>query len=165
MSREKYARPRAEVERMVLEQLGHHPEESAETPEGETRRGLQSVGVSREQIDLLIEEFGIEACHRQVQWLPLRGAKNPGRYVVAAIQDNYSPPRGARLPEIELSTEMEIAALETAPPVEEVAEDNLNVPLEGEITEPESDPSGLSYEPSAVQSEYFAPSDEGGIDD
>lgn len=165
MSREKYARPRAEVERMVLEQLGHHPEESAETPEGETRRGLRNVGVSREQIDLLIEEFGIEACHRQVQWLPLRGAKNPGRYVVAAIQDNYSPPRGARLPEIELSTEMEIAALETAPPVEEVAEDNLNVPLEGEITEPESDPSGLSYEPSAVQSEYFAPSDEGGIDD
>ena len=108
MSREKYARPRAEVERMVLEQLGHHPEESADTPEGEVRRGLQGAGVSREQVDLLINEFGIEACLRQVKWLPLRGAKNPGRYVVAAIQDNYSPPRGVRSPDMELLGDVEI---------------------------------------------------------
>ena len=52
MSREKYARPRAEVERMVLEQLGHHPEESADTPEGETRRGLQAGIAERWHLDI-----------------------------------------------------------------------------------------------------------------
>lgn len=103
MSREKYGRPRLEVEKIVLEQLGYHPEESSETPEGEVRRGLRAVGVERDQIDALLEEFGVEACHRQVRWLPLRGAKSPGRYVVAAIQENYGPPRGLRAVEIQAS--------------------------------------------------------------
>ena len=34
-SRQKYARPRAEVERLVPEQLGHAPEEYEDTPEGD----------------------------------------------------------------------------------------------------------------------------------
>src|SRR5207302_10822836 len=39
-SREHYARPRAEAERSVAEQLGHSLEESANTPQGEARRRL-----------------------------------------------------------------------------------------------------------------------------
>ena len=101
-SREKYSRPREEVEKIVMAQLDHHPEEMADTPEGEVRRGLMRLSISREQISQLIEEFGVVACLRQLEWLPLRAAKNPSRYIVAAIQDNYSPPRGARLPDLEL---------------------------------------------------------------
>ncbi|WP_394793851.1 hypothetical protein [Armatimonas sp.] len=103
LSRELYANPREEVERQVLEQLGHHPEERADTPEGEARRGLGNVGVPRDQITLVLQEHGAEACLRQLEWLPLRMAKNPARYVVAAIQGNYSPPRGAKF--IELAME------------------------------------------------------------
>ena len=104
-SRERYGRPRLEVEKIVLEQMGYHPEENSDTPEGEVRRGLRSLGIARDLIDELIEEFGIEACHRQVLWMPLRGAKNPARYVVAAIQENYSPPRGLRPYEPEATEE------------------------------------------------------------
>lgn len=107
-SRERYARPRLEVEKIVLEQMGYHPEENSDTPEGEVRRGLRSLGIDRDQIDELIEEFGIEACHRQVRWMPLRGAKNPARYVVAAIQENYSPPRGLRPYESESTQEEDL---------------------------------------------------------
>ena len=107
-SRERYGRPRLEVEKIVLEQMGYHPEENSDTPEGEVRRGLRSLGIPRDQIDELIEEFGIEACHRQVLWMPLRGAKNPARYVVAAIQENYSPPRGLRPYEPELTEQEDL---------------------------------------------------------
>lgn len=95
-SRAAYARPRAEVERIVLEQLGHHPEEEENTPEGEVRRGLRDAGVSRDLVASLLEEYGLEACQRQLEWLPLRSAKSPGRYIVAAIEGNYGPPRGIR---------------------------------------------------------------------
>ena len=113
-SRERYGRPRLEVEKLILEQMGYHPEENSDTPEGEVRRGLRNVSIPREQINELIEEFGIEACLRQVRWLPLRGAKNPGRYVVAAIQENYSPPRGLRPyePEATIGEEEDLSALE-----------------------------------------------------
>ncbi len=124
VSRERYGRPRLEVEKLILEQMGYHPEENSDTPEGEVRRGLRNVSIPREQINELIEEFGIEACLRQVKWLPLRGAKNPSRYVVAAIQENYSPPRGLRPYEPELTTgeEEDLSALE-----EEEEEGSQNV--------------------------------------
>ena len=130
MSRERYGRPRLEVEKIVLEQLGYHPEENSDTPEGEVRRGLRGVGISREQINELIEEFGIEACLRQVKWLPLRGAKNPSRYVVAAIQENYSPPRGLRPFEPEPANENELPMDEDLIPIYEEI-----IPMSEEIDE------------------------------
>jgi hypothetical protein len=96
-SREKYTRPQEEVESMVLAQLGFHPEENSSTPEGAIRRGLRDAGLSRDQIEFLLTEYGYDACKRQLDWLPLRAAKNPSRFLVAAIEGNYDPPRGAKL--------------------------------------------------------------------
>lgn len=91
-SRAHYARPRAEVERMVMEQLGYSPEQADDTPEGAAHRKLSALGVLPEEADLLVKEYGVDAVLRQVEWLPYRQARNPARYLVAAIQGNYEPP-------------------------------------------------------------------------
>ena len=93
-------------------------------------RYARGVGISREQINELIEEFGIEACLRQVKWLPLRGAKNPSRYVVAAIQENYSPPRGLRPFEPEPANENELPMDEDLVPIYEEI-----IPMSEEVDE------------------------------
>jgi hypothetical protein len=93
-SRAKYARPRAEVEREIEMALGHHPAESDGTPEGEARRQLYSLGVAREEIEALLAEFGVEEAQKQLEWLPLRGAKSPARFIAAAIRGRYDPPAG-----------------------------------------------------------------------
>ena len=103
-SRGRYGTPVEIVERGILRQMGIHPEESAQTDEGQARRGLRDAGVAREDIDRLVQEFGIAACRRQVEWLPLRGAKNSSRFLVAAIEGNYDPPRGRKLTEAELQS-------------------------------------------------------------
>ncbi|MGC4044871.1 MAG: hypothetical protein QM758_13845 [Armatimonas sp.] len=102
-SRERYNQPREVVEQIVREQLGVRPEETADTTEARLWRGLRDAGLPRETVDALLEEYGHEACQRQLEWLPLREAKNPARYLAAAIKDNYGPPRGSKA----LSTEEE----------------------------------------------------------
>lgn len=92
VSREKYARPREEVERMVLEQLGHAPEETDDTPEGEVRRRLLGLGVTREEIGVLLTSHPLQDIINQLDWLPYRNAKNPLRFLVAAIQNRYDAP-------------------------------------------------------------------------
>jgi hypothetical protein len=96
-SRATYARPRAEVEREILEQLGHSAEEAADTPEGATRRRLLALGVSREQVDLLFASHTLDEITRQLDWMPHRAAKSPARFIVAAIQNRYEPPARIRL--------------------------------------------------------------------
>jgi hypothetical protein len=96
-SRTTYARPRAEVEREILAQLGHAPGEFADTPEGTARRRLSALGVPREQSDLLFAHHTIEEIADQLDWLPLRNANYPARYIVAAIQGRYEPPARIRL--------------------------------------------------------------------
>ncbi|MGC4044718.1 MAG: hypothetical protein QM758_13075 [Armatimonas sp.] len=95
-SRERYNQPLEVVEQIVREQLGVRPEETADTPEARLWRGLRDAGLPRETVDSMLEEYGAAACQRQLEWLPLREAKNPARYLVAAIKDNYGPPRGTR---------------------------------------------------------------------
>jgi hypothetical protein len=97
-SREKYARSRSDVEREIQEQLGHGSgKEMVDTPEGNARRRLQALGVPPEQADLLFEAHSVEEITNQLDWLPLRGAKNPARFVVASIQGRYDPPARIRL--------------------------------------------------------------------
>ena len=96
-SREQYNQPREVVERIVQDQLGVRPEETADTPKARLWRGLRDAGLLRDVVDGLLDEFGEEACQRQLEWLPLREAKNPSRYLVAAIKGNYGPPRGNKL--------------------------------------------------------------------
>jgi len=96
-SRMTYGRPRALAEAMVEEQLGHSPEERADTPEGDARRRLLAIGVSKEEVERLLSEYPIEEIRRQLEWLPERGARNPARFIVAAIRGSYAPPLGLRL--------------------------------------------------------------------
>ena len=93
-SRARYARPRAEVEREIERALGHDPAQLEDTPEGEARRRLYSLGVPQGEIEPLLEGFGVDDVLRQLDWLPLRGAKSPARFVVAAIRGRYEPPAG-----------------------------------------------------------------------
>lgn len=95
-SRSTYARPRAEVEREVLEQLGYSPEEMAPTPEGLLRRRLRGLKLEREDIQFLIETYGTERIQRQLDWLPERRAKNQARYLLAAVKGDYPGPLGQR---------------------------------------------------------------------
>lgn len=96
-SRAMYARPREEVEKMVLEQLGHSPLESEDTPEGQARRSLRALGVPAEQVNLLLAHHSIEKIQRQIDWLPHRHAKSPSRFIMAAIENDYEPPAYVRL--------------------------------------------------------------------
>ncbi len=99
-SRAKYARPRTEVEREIEEALGHDPREADASPEGEARRRLYTLGVPRDEIESLLTEHSAQEALQQLDWLPLRGAKSPTRFVVAAIRGHYEPPAGYPSPEL-----------------------------------------------------------------
>lgn len=145
-SRAAFARPRAEVEQLVAAQLGHAPEEAADTPEGEVRRQLAALGVPRDVADLLIAQHSIEEIRQQLEWLPHRGAKTPGRFIVAAIQNRYEPPARVRLEQALAAEQAEEARAtrtveaggETAPAWDET---QLTVPepIEGEDSEGRED--------------------------
>ncbi len=95
-SRVSHAKPRAEVEREVLKQLGlPEPESFDESPEGELRRRLSAIGMERDTATALIGEFGLDAVIRQLNWLPYRGAKDPARYLAAAVRGHYAEPAEA----------------------------------------------------------------------
>jgi hypothetical protein len=96
-SRAAHARPRAEVEAEIAVFYGFHSEEAADTPAGQARRRLIAVGVPREEINLLIEQHPVQDILNQLDWLPMREARNPARFVVAAIQNRYEPPPRVRL--------------------------------------------------------------------
>lgn len=95
-SRGSYGTPRAEAERLVLRQLGHSPEETQDTPEGDARRRLLALGVAAGTVERLVSEHPAEEIRRQLEWLPLRGARRPERLIVAAIDNDYDPPAGYR---------------------------------------------------------------------
>ncbi len=97
LSREKYATPRAEVEALVAEQLGIHPPEPVpEGQAGEIYRSLLALGVPEGEARSLLAAYPLEAIERQLNWLPQRGARNPARFIVAAIRGNYDGPDAPR---------------------------------------------------------------------
>jgi hypothetical protein len=94
-SREQYATPREEAERQVEMQLGIEP--LPEGPEGEVLQALVNVGVPQSVGHELIASFPLARIQAQLHWLPKRGARNPARYLVSAVQGDFGPP-GSSLP-------------------------------------------------------------------
>lgn len=95
-SRQRYARPRAEVERDILRRLGRKEldEEAAPTnlEHEETRRQLLAAGLNEEQAESLLSRYDLVRIRRQLAWLPYRGAKNPTGLLLAAVKDDYEMP-------------------------------------------------------------------------
>ncbi len=92
-SRERYATPRAEAEVIVAEQLGNKPPEPVpEGREGEAYKAMLAVGVLDPDARQLLAEFPIESIEAQLGWLPARGARNPARFLTAAIRGDYASP-------------------------------------------------------------------------
>ena len=90
-SREKYAKPREEVERIVAKGLGHEESED-DTPDAVLRRALLGVGLTRDETETLLTGFPHDAIQKQLGWLPERGARNPARYLLAAVRGDYAAP-------------------------------------------------------------------------
>lgn len=110
-SRARYARPRAEVEREMALRMGwedadalrqeREREEAALTDGQRDLLGrLLGLGVERARALEMLAEHAPERIRRQVEWLPLRGAKNPARFLAAAIQGDYAAPAGQRTPSV-----------------------------------------------------------------
>ncbi len=93
-SRQHYANPRAEVERLVARQLGQDVDESDE--ERKLRYRLENAGLTSEQAKELLATYPLDTIAQQLDWLPYRNAKNPAGYLIAAIEGNYSEPRAVR---------------------------------------------------------------------
>lgn len=95
-SRALYARPRVEVERDVLRQLGHFEEEHGDTPEAMVWQELRGFKIEYEDIRALLDSFGVDRILRQIKWLPERKVKNRTRYLIEAIIKDYGPPKKLR---------------------------------------------------------------------
>ncbi len=94
-SRAAYAHPRAEVERLIAEQMGW--KEEGDGPEAVARRRLLGLGIAREEADLLLSRHPLERVERQLSWLPYRRAKSPARFLLSAIEKDYEEPPALRL--------------------------------------------------------------------
>ena len=78
---------------MIDKQLAKTPPEPIpEGREGEAYMALIDIGVSDADTRSLLAEFPIESIEEQIEWLPRRAARNPSRFVVAAIRGGYASP-------------------------------------------------------------------------
>ena len=60
------------------------------------RRDLAAWGVSNDLIARLLTDHDPAKVRSQLDWLPLRNAHDPARFLVAAIQKDYAPPASVR---------------------------------------------------------------------
>ena len=97
LSRERYATPRAEAEAIIAEQLGiTSAEPIPEGRKGDAFRVLLEVGIPEPEVRSLLAEFSLESIEAQLTWLPRRGARNPARFLTAAIRGDYASPDDPR---------------------------------------------------------------------
>lgn len=116
-SRAAHTKPRQYVEEMIA-RLNNwdrpgptHDERGNPLPPDETRilhTRLTLAGVAQEQANMLLVHYPLDRIREQLDWLPLRYAKSPARFLVAAIEKNFSPPRGIDLPPISPSDSMDV---------------------------------------------------------
>lgn len=89
-SRSQYAVPLKEAEGIVNDQLGLRTTEKSES----TLFGrLVAAGVAPLYAERLIATEPSEEIEKQLAWLPARNAKEPGRFLVAAVRGRYGPPQ------------------------------------------------------------------------
>ena len=67
-----------------------------EIPNADLRRDLATWGVPSDLIERLLSDHDPASIRNQVDWLPLRSANDPARFLVAAIQKDYAPPASVR---------------------------------------------------------------------
>lgn len=98
LSRERYGRPRAEVEREIAIQYGRTPIETVaapapmDGPKTQLKQRLVEAGVEGEQADALLSRYDLVRIERQLEWLPHRRVRNPAGFLLVAIKDNYEMP-------------------------------------------------------------------------
>lgn len=105
MSRQKYGRPRQEVERQIAEQFGEpYPflsisqmRQAGTLPAAfiekeKLIRELVDLGLMEDQATFLVGNYDTERIRRQLDWLSLRHAKNPISFLIAAVRDDYPAP-------------------------------------------------------------------------
>jgi hypothetical protein len=103
-SRARYAKTRAEVEAQIGEMMGWGPPAFAgddpAVAEGKRQafKAMTDVGMAKEQALDLLGRFDLGAVESQIAWMPQRNAKNPARFLAAAIEGGYDRPPGARQP-------------------------------------------------------------------
>jgi len=101
-SRARYTKGREEVEREIAQRMGWAPPDFAgEDPaavEGKQRayQAMTNVGMPKEQALDLLARFDLGAVESQIAWLPSRNAKNPARFLAAAIEGGYDRPLALR---------------------------------------------------------------------
>ena len=115
-SRARYAKTRQEVEAQIGEMMGWGPPAFAgddpAVAEGKRRafKAMTDVAMPKEQALDLLSRFDLGAVESQIAWLPQRSAKNPARFLAAAIEGGYDRPPGARRPATEGEQDVETVA-------------------------------------------------------
>ena len=101
-SRARYATPRADVEADIARRMGwgtplfEDEEPSVAEEKREIYEKLSEQGVSNGKALDVLGRFDLTQVRSQIEWMPHRGAKNPARYLMAAIENNYDPPVAVR---------------------------------------------------------------------
>jgi len=101
-SRARYTKGREEVEREIAQRMGWAPPDFAgDDPaavEGKQRayQAMTNAGMPKEQALDLLARFDLGAVESQIAWLPSRNAKNPARFLAAAIEGSYDRPLNLR---------------------------------------------------------------------
>ena len=101
-SRARYAKTREEVERQIGEMMGWGPPAFAgddpAVADGKRQafQAMTGFGMPKEQALDLLGRFDLAAIESQLTWLPQRNAKNPARFLAAAIDGGYDPPLAFR---------------------------------------------------------------------
>ena len=110
-SRARYAKTRAEVEAQIGEMMGWGPPAFAgddpAVAEGKRQafKAMTDVGMAKEQALDLLARFDLGAVESQIAWLSSRNAKNPARFLAAAIERGYDKPLNLRRPAEEAGTD------------------------------------------------------------
>lgn len=105
-SRARYAKTREEVEKQIGDMMGWSPPDFAgddpAVAEGKQRayQAMTDVGIPKAQALDLLSRFDLGAVERQIAWLPQRHAKNPARFLAAAIEGGYDRPLDFRRQEV-----------------------------------------------------------------
>ena len=72
------------------------PSSSPSEPHADLRRDLAAWSVPADLIARLLADHDPAKIRNQLDWLPMRNANDPARFLVAAIRKDYAPPASVR---------------------------------------------------------------------